>query len=352
MIYLGEKHIRAAGLHWQELVDRIEDAVHVMDSGDYAQPVKPYLRYGGHAANRIIAMPAYVGGSMHTAGIKWIASFPGNLQAGLPRAHSLLVLNDADTGMPYAIVHASLPSAARTAAVSAVLLRHYLRARSAQQPSKPQRITLGIIGFGPVGQLHYDMCGQLFGETIDEAYVYDIRGVELDDINLAAAAAADVVSTAGTDTADTGKNVGLRGRTKVAGSWQELYSRCNVIITCTVSDRRYIDLPPLPGSLLLDVSLRDYTAAALSSVNAIIVDDWDEVCRENTDIELLHKARGLAKEGTRSLADVVCRSALAGFDPAEPVLFCPMGMAVFDIATANYWVQKARELGIGLEIEA
>lgn len=89
MIYLGEKHIRAVGLHWQELADCIEDAVHVMDSGDYAQPVKPYLRYGSKAANRIIAMPAYVGGSMHTAGIKWIASFPGNLQIGLPRAHSL-----------------------------------------------------------------------------------------------------------------------------------------------------------------------------------------------------------------------------------------------------------------------
>ncbi|WP_338554543.1 2,3-diaminopropionate biosynthesis protein SbnB [Paenibacillus sp. KS-LC4] len=359
MIYLGEKHIHAVGLHWQELADRIENAVHVMDSGDYAQPVKPYLRYGGKAANkaanRIIAMPAYVGGSMHTAGIKWIASFPGNLQIGLPRAHSLLVLNDADTGKPYAIVHASLPSAARTAAVSAVLLRHYLHARSVQHSSSTHRIRLGIIGFGPVGQLHYDMCAQLFGETIDEAYVYDIRGVELEASDLSAAVATDTATDttadAATDAIGARKKVELLGRTKVADSWEQLYSRCNVIITCTVSDRRYIHLPPLPGSLLLDVSLRDYASSALNGVTAIVVDDWDEVCRENTDIELLHKERGLVKEGTRSLADVVCRSALAGFDPAEPVLFCPMGMAVFDIATADYWVQKARELGIGLEIE-
>ncbi|SFE66748.1 ornithine cyclodeaminase [Paenibacillus algorifonticola] len=338
MIYLGDEQIRAVGLHWHELANSIEDAVHVMDNGDYAQPVKPYLRYGGNAANRIIAMPAYVGGSIHAAGIKWIASFPGNLNTGMPRAHSLLVLNDANTGKPYAILNASLPSAARTAAVSALLLRHYLHARSKQHPSEPHRIKLGIIGFGPVGQLHYDMCGKLFGDCIDEAYVYDIRGAELDDITPAATAAVD------------GRERGLRQRTKVADSWQQLYSRCNVIITCTVSDRRYIDLPPLPGSLLLDVSLRDYTSSALSSISAIIVDDWDEVCRENTDIELLHKERGLTKADTRSLADVVCRGVLAGYDPAEPVLFCPMGMAVFDIATASYWVRKARELGIGLEI--
>lgn len=347
MIYLGDEQIRAVGLHWHELANSIEDAVHVMDNGDYAQPVKPYLRYGGNAANRIIAMPAYVGGSIHAAGIKWIASFPGNLNTGMPRAHSLLVLNDANTGKPYAILNASLPSAARTAAVSAVLLRHYLHARSVQHPSNPHRIRLGIIGFGPVGQLHYDMCAQLFGETIEEAYVYDIRGVELEANDLSAAAATDAAA----DAIGAGKKVGLLGRTKVADSWEQLYSRCNVIITCTVSDRRYINLPPLPGSLLLDVSLRDYASSALNGVTAIIVDDWDEVCRENTDIELLHKERGLAKEGTHSLADVVCRSALAGFDPAEPVLFCPMGMAVFDIATADCWVQKARELGIGLEID-
>ncbi|CAM4356656.1 2,3-diaminopropionate biosynthesis protein SbnB [Paenibacillus alkaliterrae] len=327
MLYLGDEHIRRIGLHWAELVDSVEVAVQVMDSGDYAQPLKPYLRYK-HPQNRIIAMPAYVGGPVQTAGIKWIASFPGNLDAGLPRAHSITLLNNADTGLPYAMLNTPMPSAARTAAVSGLLIRHYLKAHGAAR-----RFRLGIIGFGPVGRLHYDMCCRLYGDRLDRVYLYDIRGPELNFPELA------------------GIDSDLRNRTKLADSWQELYEECNLVITCTVSNRRYIDAAPAAGSLLLDVSLRDYEAAAIAGIRAIIVDDWDEVCRENTDIERLHREYGLKKAGTSSLADVVCRSALAAYPPEEPVLFCPMGMAVFDMAVAHYLVTRAEALGIGIKLK-
>ncbi|OBZ11272.1 2,3-diaminopropionate biosynthesis protein SbnB [Bacillus sp. FJAT-26390] len=327
MLYLGDRHIRTIGLHWGELVDSIEAAVRIMDSGDYAQPIKPYLRYR-NAANRIIAMPAYIGGAVQTAGIKWIASFPGNIDAGLPRAHSVTLLNDANTGIPYAMLGTPLPSAARTAAVSGLLIRHYLKAHGAER-----RFKLGIIGFGPVGRLHYDMCCQLFGEHLENVQIYDIRGCEPDSPELA------------------NIDEDMRSRTRIASSWDTLYNECDLIITCTVSKQRYIDLPPAAGSLLLDVSLRDYTTAAISGIHTIVVDDWDEVCRENTDIELLHLERGLSKAQTISLADAVCRGALADFADAEPVLFCPMGMAVFDMAIADYFVGRAKALGIGMQLK-
>ncbi|MGO4694156.1 2,3-diaminopropionate biosynthesis protein SbnB [Paenibacillus sp. 2TAB26] len=327
VLYLGDEHIRTIGLHWEELVDSIEVAVQIIDSGDYAQPIKPYLRYR-NPANRIIAMPAYIGGSVKTAGMKWIASFPGNIDAGLPRAHSVTLLNNAETGIPYAMLGTPLPSAARTAAVSGLFIRHYLKTRTASKSLK-----IGIIGFGPVGRLHYDMCCRLFGEHLEDIQVYDIRGCELDNPDLAAVDAA------------------LRHRTRLASSWQQLYNECNLIINCTVSSQRYIDTPPAEGTLLLDVSLRDYTAAAISSINAIIVDDWNEVCRENTDIELLHLESGLTEAQTSSLTDVICREALASISDSEPILFCPMGMAVFDMAIADYFVQRAQALGIGLQLK-
>lgn len=327
VLYLGDEHIRAIGLHWKALVDSMETAVHALDSGDYAQPIKPYLRYH-NPANRIIAMPAYIGGAVQTAGVKWIASFPGNIDAGLPRAHSITVLNHADTGIPYAMLNTPLPSAARTAAVSGLLIRHYLQAQGAKRSFK-----LGIIGFGPVGRLHYDMCGQLFKDRIDEIYVYDIRGCELGHPDLSLVAPS------------------LRKRTHTTSSWQHLYSKCDLVITCTVSHQRYIDCPPADGSLLLDVSLRDYTPAAIAGIKAIVVDDWEEVCRENTDIELLHLERGLTKAQTITLADVIYRSALAAYPKEDSVLFCPMGMAVFDMAAADYFVRSANALGIGLQVK-
>lgn len=316
--------MKEIGFHWDELVDCIEGAAAIIDAGDYAQPIKPYLRYN-NPRNRIIAMPAYTGGAVGAAGLKWIASFPDNLNAGLPRAHSVLILNEANTGVPYAILNAPSPSIARTAAVSGALTRCFLR----QDPTK--RLRIGIVGWGPVGKLHYDMCCQLFGELIDQVNVFDIRLPQ---------AADDMPS-------NEAQSPGSSVRIRFADSWQELYRLSNVIITCTVADQRYIDLPPAPGSLLLNVSLRDYWPEAVKSVDMIVVDDWSEVCRENTDIERLQLEQGLTKENTISLSDAICRGGIDSRRTEQSLFFCPMGMAVFDIAIADYFVRRAKAMGIG-----
>lgn len=54
-------------------------------NNEFAQPIKPYLRYN-NLKNRIIAMPAYAGGECDMAGIKWIASYPDNINQ-IGRAH-------------------------------------------------------------------------------------------------------------------------------------------------------------------------------------------------------------------------------------------------------------------------
>jgi N-[(2S)-2-amino-2-carboxyethyl]-L-glutamate dehydrogenase len=321
MLYVSNRDIEAIGQDWPVLIDTVESAVRIIDSEDYAQPVKPYLRYN-NPRNRIIAMPAYAGGEVNTAGIKWIASFPDNIQFGLPRAHSVTVLNDADTGRPFAFLNSPLPSIVRTASVSGVMIQHFLQARPLD------RIHLGIIGWGPIGKHHFQMATGLYGDRIERIRIYDIRGVDVTEIPAP-----------------------YRDRTEASDSWKDVYRTSDIFITCTVSDHRYIDCPPEKSSLLLNISLRDYKPEALSSVKAIVVDDWDEVCRENTDIERLHLELGLTRSATHTIADVVCRQRLFDFAPGEPVFFNPMGMAIFDIATAVHYVKQAREYGVGVELE-
>ncbi|MGG1596356.1 2,3-diaminopropionate biosynthesis protein SbnB [Paenibacillus naphthalenovorans] len=321
MLYINDRETRAIGMDWQALAEMADSTVHIVDSGDFAQPVKPYLRYN-NLKNRIIAMPAYVGGDVNAAGIKWISSFPDNIRIGLPRAHSVIVLNDPDTGRPSAILNSPLPSIVRTASVSGLMIRHFLQARSLE------RFHLGIIGWGPVGQYHAQMAESLYGDKIERIRVYDIRGVDLSGIASP-----------------------YRDRITVEKTWEDVYRPSDILITCTVSENRYIDSPPGKGSLLLNVSLRDYKPEALASVKTVIVDDWDEVCRENTDIERLHLERGLARRDVQTLADVVCRDSLAEIADDEPVFFCPMGMSVFDIATAVYYMKLAEERGLGVELD-
>lgn len=322
MLYLNNTDVKGLPRNWSEMVDIVETAVRITDSGHYAQPLKPYLRYN-NLLNRLIAMPAYLGGSIHTAGLKWIASFPGNIDSNLPRAHSVIVLNDPDTGIPQAILNTPIPSILRTAAVSGLMIRHFNQVR----PN--HRLRIGIIGWGPIGQMHYEMCSHMFSDLIDQIMLYDIRGVSTESM----------------------ESLSMEGRTRIAKSWQELYEDSDLIITCTASTERYIDREPTKGSFLLHVSLRDYEVNVLTQIKAVIVDDWQEVCRENTDIEALHLQCGLVESHTKSLGDVVCRKALTTFTSEQTVLFCPMGMAVFDIAIADYIVQQAYNYQIGKDLE-
>lgn len=320
MLYLNTSHVETLGLPWNETVTVIEEAVRTMHKGDTAQPIKPYLRYHD-PKNRIIAMPAFVGGDTYMAGLKWIASFPMNLQRGIPRAHSVTILNDAATGIPVAVFNTALISGIRTASVSGLLLREFDKVRPLRD------VTLGIVGFGPIGQLHLQMAVALLGDRLSKVILYDIAGIRTESIP------------------DS-----VRSRTVIARSWEDAYRDADLFITCTVSAAGYIDRQPKPGSLLLNVSLRDFKPEILDYTRSIIVDEWEEVCRENTDIETMHHVRGLQKENTRSIIDVVCSNAMSTFPTGEAIMFNPMGMAMFDIATATYYYRRAVSQGVGTQL--
>ncbi|MBA9088683.1 ornithine cyclodeaminase/alanine dehydrogenase-like protein (mu-crystallin family) [Fontibacillus solani] len=167
MLYLDDSHIRRMDIKWWELIHTIEKVAYSLETLEYAQPLKPYLRFGD-SKNRIIAMPAYVGNDIHAAGIKWIASFPDNIKNGIKRAHSITILNDPDTGEPLTVMNTPDVSIIRTAAVTGTMLKHYLLVRELQN------VTVGIIGLGPVGEAHYKLIRDMIGHTVERVLAYDL----------------------------------------------------------------------------------------------------------------------------------------------------------------------------------
>jgi N-[(2S)-2-amino-2-carboxyethyl]-L-glutamate dehydrogenase len=321
MLYLNEKYLREVGINWEQLVDVIEQTVQSLGDKDFVQPVKPYLRYRD-MKNRIIAMPAFIGGNFNIAGIKWIASFPDNIFKGIPRAHSVVILNKAETGQPVAIINTAFLSILRTAAVTGLMIRYYDKVR----PLKD--VNLGIIGWGPIGQNHLRMALDLFGDRIAKIFLYDIRPIDKSSI----------------DFAPLDKIV-------VTDNWEQAYVDSDVFITATVSKASYIDKEPKKGSLQLNVSLRDYKTEFFEYVkDSIIVDDWDEICRERTDIEMMHLEKGLEERDTKSIVDMVVGNCMADYPAAAPIMFNPMGMAVFDMSVGIYYVNEAQKKGVGQEL--
>lgn len=320
MLYLNEQHIQTLGIYWSEAIEVIERAVAALEAKDYAQPIKPYLRYGD-PKNRIIAMPAFVGEDIYMAGIKWIASFPDNINNGIPRASSVIVLNNADTGQIESLINTAKLSAIRTSAVTGFVINQYL-----EQNNKTD-LTVGIIGFGSIGQHHFAMYEELFGDRISKYLLYDIRPViHQEELQKKCKAKIENVT-----------------------SWEKAYDEADIFTCCTVASTPYIDRKPKEDALILNVSLRDFKPDTFRYFkDSIIVDDWEEVCRENTTIDLWNQQYGLQKKDVKTLVDVLNGSALSEVPYNASHIFCPMGMAIFDIAIGTYYYKKALQLGVGV----
>lgn len=321
MKYLTGTDIIRLQINWTQIINELEKVVICLKENDYEQPIKPYLRYGDQN-NRFIAMPAYVGGEINTAGIKWIASFPKNTCCNKSRAHSVVIINDPTTGQPISIINTSLLSTIRTAGVSGLILKYYRNAR----PLK--KLNVGIIGMGPIGKAHLNMCKDILQENLNAFYLYDL------------------------DASKMKSEIYNDRQIFLADRWQDVYKNVDILITATVSQKPYIDssVEKRKGMLYLNVSLRDYKVEALNLQDIIIVDDWKEVCRENTDIERLHEIKGLQEKDTKTIIDVVCKQLFNQIDMEKSIQFHPMGMAVFDIALGNYYYNLSNQYQEGLEL--
>src|SRR5947208_13269563 len=158
--------------HRQECIDVVEHAYLAHARGQAINPHSYFLRFPEKPDCRIIALPAFLGDGFAVAGLKWIASYPANVQRGFPRASAVLILNSYETGYPFAILESSIISAARTAA-SAVLAAGWLNGRSRRAQS------LGIVGTGFIACYVYDFLVDT-GWAIEEVRLYDTSPVESD----------------------------------------------------------------------------------------------------------------------------------------------------------------------------
>jgi len=323
ILYLDRRDVRAAmGDSIRGYVEALRSALALHAEGKTAQPLKPYLRWRrrGHIADRIIAMPGYVGGEHPMAGIKWIGSKHDNPRArGIPRASAIIVLNDPDTHFPVAIMEGGEISGMRTAGVT-VLACEYL-ARAAFQ-------SVALVGCGFIGRLHALGLLESF-HAIERVHLYD------HDRRAAAALAEEIARD------------GLA--VKVCDSAEEAVCRGEVVVPCTVTARPYIELDWLmPGAFVSNISIMDVKPDVYLGVDKLIVDDWEQANRERKTINQLVLAGRLKQSDLHAELGDVVRGHRPGREHVdERILLNPMGMAIEDVACAAAVYRTARERGAG-----
>jgi alanine dehydrogenase len=119
-------------------VDVVRDAFVAYARGEWTMPSKVYVP--AYPAGDFRAMPALGGGF---ALLKWVTSFPGNPELGLPTVTGLVLVSDASNGMPVAVLDAGAVTALRTGA-AAVLAAEVL--------GRGDAATASVIGAGVNGR--------------------------------------------------------------------------------------------------------------------------------------------------------------------------------------------------------
>ena len=306
----------------EEVVALVGRAYVAHNRGQSSLPHSLFLRFPGDDVNRIIALPAFLGDGFDVAGLKWISSFPGNVQRGMARASAVLILNDCASGRPEVILESSIISARRTAASAALGARTLLEGRPA---GRVGLIGTGLINF-EIARFLRIACGA------ERFLLYDL------DADRAGRSAARLAESGAVEA-------------EAAASLEEVLAACPVVSFATTTVRPHVaDLSACqPGAVILHVSLRDLTPEAILACDNV-VDDPDHVCRAGTSLHLAEEATGGRAFIRCTLADILEGKAPARRGDGSIAVFSPFGLGVLDVALGQMVAEAALAKDRGIRI--
>lgn len=318
VLYLSRADVEKVALALPAVISSLQVAFREKGHGRVEMPPKPGIHPQPDAF--IHAMPAYIP-ALKSAGVKWVSGFPENYKRGLPYISGLLILNDAETGMPCAVMDCTWITAYRTGAASAL---------SAKYLARPGSEVVGILACGVQGRTNLEALATLF--PLKRVYAYDIlpevqqRYVE----EMSAKLGVEVIGVA-------------EPRQAVEG--------CDLVITSgpilkhptPTIEKDWLK----PGAFASAVDFDSYwTAQALAQFDKLATDDVAQFD--------YYRSVGYFQTTPEPYADL--GEIVAGHKPGrerddERTMGMNLGLAMDDMAVAPEIYRRARERGIGTELD-
>ncbi len=310
-------------LSMKACIDVMQEVLAALSAGEAVQSLRQVMPLG--EGNLLGLMPGQLRQEA-AAGAKIISVFPHNHGAGLPSHQGAVVLFDTATGRLKAVVDGREITAIRTAAVSAVATRLLAREDAG---------VLAILGTGEQAVSHLE--AMLLVRNIREVRVWGRTGSKAQkfaadmsakwNVKITAAATvreavqdADIICTVTASTVPV-----------LPGEWVKKGAHINAVGACRPNDRE------------LD--------SALAAMSRLYVDRLESAVHEAGDY-LIPLGEGVIREGhiIGELGELLHGRIEGRAHPAEITLFKGLGLAIEDLAAADYIYNQAVRLHKGIEI--
>lgn len=328
-LYLQQEDVIACGgLDMPQIIEAVEKVYALHERGECIEPEAPLIAWAGPQGKRILTHPAWVGGDVNMAGIKWIPSNPDNPRLrGMPRASAIIILNDDETGYPVAVMDGTIVSAARTGAATGVGAK-YLARRGSEKAA--------VIGAGPISRPQI-MALHVVLPALKEVSIFDLNAERAQKL-------ADEMSSRYNKTTFT-----------VAPSAEASVRGADVVVTVTSGvplERAYLEADWLKeGVFVSTVAANDSKMEVVAQADKLVLTNMEEL-----DAPLWLVGLSIA-QGVRSRKEFVSMgSIIIGQNPGrendrERIFYNPGGMGIEDVVAAKRVYQNARARGIGVELE-
>ena len=317
-IWLNEADIRGV-LSGGALTDVIADALAGFSAGNVDQPVRTALEIAERSFFGL--MPAFERGQA-LFGAKLVTVVPGNAGRGLPTHQAVIALFHAATGSLAGLLDGRYITEARTAAASAVSVRHMARADSA---------VLAVLGSGVQAASHFEaLCRE---RHFRDVRVWSPTPQHLEEF--------------------------VRGRpcARAAHSAAEAVSGADVVVVATSSVTPAIENAWVAaGTHVIAIgacrpSQREVDGALMAR-SRLVVDSREAALVEAGDVvQSIREGRFTAEHVAAELGEVVSGARAGRTTSDEVTLFKSLGLAIEDLTAAQLAYRLAREQGLGQVLE-
>lgn len=309
-----------------ECIELMSDALSALAREEVYQPLRTIVRPPS-ARGLLGLMPAYRSGERGAFGLKSICVFPENPAQGKDAHQGSVTLFSRETGELLALMNASAITAIRTAAVSAVATRLLARA-DAQQ--------LGIIGAGVQARTHLTAL----------ACVRPIKNARIAARNLDRAQR--LVSEVQQD---------FSFPLEAVETNEEAVRGADLIVTATSSLEPVIKKGWIsPGAHINAIGTHSPNSREIDSgtmgVARIFVDRRESALNESGDYLLAAKEGVIGPESILAeIGELLIGTKSGRSSETEITLFKSLGLAIEDVACAEYLFRKAQAQSAGTWVD-